>query len=186
MHSRDPLIATLHRLMAFAQAVHVRRMVQGIALEPKQTFWIMTMNLLIESASIEWCKVFGSRDEQTHWTQSFPNEAHEELRAQLLAKLGLTLKEWEKYRDTIVGYRNQVVAHHDLNASVAAYPQFDSALMAADFMFAQFRGRADQDWLGGIPTSLDRWARRVSANMEPIVRRSFAASAELGSNVPDV
>src|SRR5262245_14944187 len=114
MHSRDPLIAPLHRLMAFAQAVQVRRMIEGIALEPKQTFWIMTMNLLIESAAIEWCKVFGSWEEQTHWTKAFPKDDHENLRSELLAKLGMKTADWEAYRDTVVDYRNQLIAHHDL------------------------------------------------------------------------
>jgi hypothetical protein len=184
MHSRDPLIAPLHRLMAFAQAVHVRRMIEGIAVEPKQTFWIMTLNLLIESAAIEWCKVFGAWDEQTHWTRAFPNADHASVRTKLLLALGMDAAAWEAYRDTIVDYRNQLIAHHDLNASVAAYPQFDPGLNAAAFMFNQLRAKADQDWLGGIPTSLDRWARAVASNMEPIVIKSFAASAVLGSNVP--
>jgi hypothetical protein len=170
--------------MAFAQAVHVRRMIESIAVEPKQTFWIMTMNLLIESAAIEWCKVFGSWDEHTHWTQVASENDHEKIRRELLLALGLTLSEWEAYRDTIVNYRNQMVAHHDLDAFVAAYPQFDPALNAAEFMFDQLRAKADQDWLGGIPTSLDRWARGVAGNMTPIVKKSFWASAELGSNVP--
>ena len=88
--------------MAFAQAVHVRRMIEGIAVEPKQTFWIMTLNLLIESAAIEWCKVFGSWDEQTHWTRAFPETDHERFRTELLLALGLESAEWETYRDTIV------------------------------------------------------------------------------------
>ena len=31
--------------MVFAQSVKVRRMIEKIALDPKQTFWIMTVNL---------------------------------------------------------------------------------------------------------------------------------------------
>jgi hypothetical protein len=31
--------------MAFAQSIKVRRMVEKIALDPKQTFWIMAVNL---------------------------------------------------------------------------------------------------------------------------------------------
>jgi hypothetical protein len=184
MHSRDSLIAQLHRLMAFTQAVHVRRMIEGIAIEPKQTFWIMTLNLLIDSAAIEWCKVFGSWDEQTHWTKAIRKKDHDQVRTELHSALGLDSAGWETYRETIVEYRNQLIAHHDLDATVAAHPQFDVALLAAAFMFDQLRARADQDWLGGIPISLDRWARAVAANMTPIVTRSFAASAVLGSNVP--
>jgi hypothetical protein len=183
MHSRDPLIAPLHRLMAFAQAAHVRRMIETIAHEPKQTFWIMTINMLLQSAAIEWCKVFGSWEEQTHWKQSVPKEDHEAVKTAMLLALHLQPSEWETYRDTIVDYRNQMVAHHDLNASIAKYPQFDLALGAAEFMFDQLRARADQDWLGGIPTSLSRWATRLTSNMEPVVKASFDASAKLGSKV---
>jgi hypothetical protein len=170
--------------MMFAQAVHVKRMIEGIAAEPKQTFWIMTTNLLMESAALEWSKVFGSRHEDTHWTQATPKAAHEHIRAAMLRHLGMQQAEWEQYRDSVVCYRDQMVAHHDLAASVATYPRFDSALAAANFMFEQVRALADQDWLGGIPTSMDRWAHTVASNMSAIVAKAFAASAELGPNVP--
>lgn len=159
-------------------------MIEAIAVEPKQTFWIMTLNLMIDSAVIEWCKVFGSWDEQTHWTRALRKEDHDQVRTDLHFALGLNSKGWEAYRETIVEYRNQLIAHHDLDATVAAHPRFDLGLIAATFIFDQLRVRADQDSLGGIPTSLDRWARGVASNMRPIVTKSFAASAVLGSNVP--
>src|ERR1700683_1353255 len=102
MHSRDPVIASLHRLMAFAQWVRVRRMIFEIALEPKQTFWNMTMNLLLDAAALEWAKVFGSWSEDTHWTKVLPAEHREATRAALLAHLGLTAEEWEAQRDSIL------------------------------------------------------------------------------------
>lgn len=184
MHSRDRFIAPLHCLMAFAQAVHVRRMIEAIAVEPKQTFWIMTLNLMMDSAVIDWCKVFGSWDEQTHWTRVLPKNYHEQVRTDLHFALGLNAEKWKAYRETVVQYRDELIAHHDLNATVAAHPKFDPGLKAATFIFDQLRARANQDWLGGIPTSLDRWARGVASNMRPIVTKSFAASAVLGSNVP--
>ena len=83
-----------------------------------------------------------------------------------------------------MSYRNQMVAHHDLDATVAKYPHYDVAILAANFMFDQLRSVADPDSLGGIPTSLDRWSRTVSGNMSAIVKKAFEASALLGSNVP--
>lgn len=158
-------------------------MIEMIANEPKQTFWIMTANLLVDTAAIEWCKVFGSRDDDTHWTRVLPHERHQEVREGLLKQLGLTMEQWKEYRGTIVSYRDQMVAHHDLNAVVAKYPQYDMALVAANFMFDQIRGLADQEWLGGVPTSLDVWSSTVAGNMSAIVRKAFEASATLGSNV---
>ena len=183
MHSRHPVLAPLHRLMVFAQSIRVRRMIEGIALDPKQTFWIMTVNLLADAASLEWSKVFGSRDEDTHWTRVVPRERHDEVRAALLGELGFTHADWETYRNEIVGYRNEIVAHHDLDATVAKYPRYDKAIVAANFMFNQLRSIADPDQLGGIPPSLDRWSTTVADNMSVIVRKAFQASATLGSNV---
>jgi hypothetical protein len=184
VHSRDPYIAPLHRLMHFAQAVRVRRMIEEFAVEPKQTFWIMTVNLLADASAVEWCKVFGSRQEDTHWTRVLPEDQHDQVRGALLTHLNFTPEQWRDYRDTIVTYRDQVVAHHDLSATVAKYPHFDTALAAAIYMFDQIRGTANQDWLGDIPTNLDGWSRTVAGNMSAIVRKAFAASATLGSNVP--
>ena len=184
MHSRDPALASLHRLMAFAQSVRVRRMIEGIALEPKQTFWIMNVNLLLDAAAIDWCKVLGSWSEATHWTRVAPKERHDEIRVGLLHALGLGEKDWQAYRDSIVCFRDQTVAHHDLDATVPKYPNYDVALIAADFMFTQLRGFAEPDSLGGFPSSLDRWSHPVAGNMAAIVRAAFAASAPLGSNIP--
>ncbi|MCM5570063.1 hypothetical protein M6I34_06050 [Burkholderiaceae bacterium FT117] len=184
MHSRSPALASLHRLMAFAQSVMVRRMIEGIALEPKQTFWIMTVNLLLDSAVIDWCTVFGSRAEDTHWTRVIPKERHADVRAGLLSALVLSADDWEAYQNSIVVFRDQMVAHHDLNAAVERYPHYDVAFAAADFMFTVIRDLADPDSLGGVPSSLDFWARTVAGNMSAIVRAAFDASAQLGSNIP--
>lgn len=184
IHSCHPVLAPLHRLMVFAQSIHVRRMIEGIALDPKQTFWIMTVNLLADTATVEWCKVFGSWDEDTHWTRVAPKEQHEDIRADLLKILGLSQGAWEEYRDSIVSYRDQMVAHHDLDATVTNYPHYDVAIVAANFMFDRLRNLADPDSLGGIPTSLDHWSQTVARNMSAIVRKAFEASASLGSNVP--
>src|SRR5689334_21852435 len=115
--------------MAFAQSIRVRRMIAEIALEPKQTFWIMTVNLLADSAAIEWSKVFGSRGEDTHWSRVIRKSEHNEVRSALLQKLGLSQEEWETYRGNIVQYRNEIVAHHDLEATVAKYPQYDKGIV---------------------------------------------------------
>jgi hypothetical protein len=57
---RAKVLVSLHRIMAFAEWVGVRQMVFEIALAPKQTFWTMTVNLLLDAAVLEWAKVFGS------------------------------------------------------------------------------------------------------------------------------
>lgn len=168
--------------MAFAQYAKVRRMIVEIALDPKQTFWIMTHNLLADTAAIEWCKVFGSWDEGTHWTNIIRADRHEAVRSALLQELGMTKAEWEKYHGDILQYRNEIVAHHDVDATVMKYPHYDKALVAANFMFERLRNEADPNFLGGIPLELEGWSDRVVGNMSAIVRKAFDASKTLGPN----
>lgn len=184
MQLNGEIVASLNRLMRFSQSVLLSRKIVEIAIEPKQTFWIMTLNLLFDTASLEWCKVFGSFNEGTHWTNLVPKNQHDNVRRRLLDAIGFTQKEWEAYHGTIVDFRNKMVAHHDLNASVTRYPDYDPALRASDFIFSELRGRADPEFLGGIPSSLDVWSRSVVNNMTPIVKKAFEASAKLGSNIP--
>ena len=185
MHSRHPILAPLHRLMAFAQSIKVRRMVEKVALDPKQTFWIMTVAISwLDAAAMEWCKVFGSRGEDTHWTRVIPHERHDEVRGALLEELGLSQSEWEAYHDGILRYRNELVAHHDLAASVAKYPHYDKAIIAANFMFNQLRDIANPDELGGISHLARSVVERGGGNMSVIVRMAFQASAALGLKRP--
>jgi hypothetical protein len=159
-------------------------MMEEIAIEPKQTFWIMSINLLGDRAAIEWCKIFGSWNEDTHWTRTIPKARHDEIRDGLFNATSLNQEKWEAYRNNIIGYRDQMVVHHDLDTTVAKYPHYDSGLAAAFFMFDQLRNIADPSLRGGIPNSLDRWSRTVTKNMNSIVKKSFEASATLGSNLP--
>lgn len=183
MHSRDPYLAPLYRLMTFSQSVKIKRIIEIIALNPKQTFWVMTNNLLFDSATIEWSKVFGSRNDDTHWTKVIPNKMHDEIREGLLGELAMEQDEWESYRDEIIGYRDKMVAHHDLDSDVINYPEFDKALLAANYIFNHIRSHANQDHLGDIPLSLDTWSDTVIRNMRPIIKKAFEASATLGPNV---
>ena len=127
--------------------------------------------------------MFGSWDEDAHWTNILPKARHDAVRAALLQELGMTQAEWEKYHGDILQYRNEIVAHHDLDATVAKYPHYDKALVAANFMFEVLRNEADPNFLGGIPLELAGWSDKVVGNMSAIVRKAFDASKTLGPNI---
>jgi hypothetical protein len=184
MHSRHPIIAPLHRLMAFAQAVKVMRVVQGTSEVVPQTFWRLVANSLNETATIEWCKVLGSWKETTHWTQVIPRKRHKDMRKALHAAVGLDAQQWRAYHASILKYRNQMVAHHDLKANVPTYPHYDHALLAAYFMYDQIYALLPEDQRGGLTSSLDRWSKTVAGNMRAIIRAAYAGSRVLGSNIP--
>ena len=183
MHSRDPVLASLQRLMAFAQALQIYRMIIEIAREPKQTFWNMTINLLFDTVAVEWSKVFGSWRENTHWTKALPPEQHDATRTALLAHLGLTPEQWAAEQDAVKTCRDEHVSHHDLASTIAKLPRYDFPYKAARFMFERIRAIADQNCLGGIPKDLEVCSTHVASGMKVNVRKAHAATATLGSNV---
>jgi hypothetical protein len=184
MHSLQPTRASLNKLMAFSQSIHVYHMVRKMTITPKQTFWIMTTNLLLDAAIVEWSKVFGSWEEDTHWVKVIPIEMHTKMRNELYKVTGVTEEEWGIYRNTIVDYRNQTISHHDLNPTVEKTPKFEIGIVAANYMFDCIRSYSEQNELGGIPRSLETWSNTVTSNMKVIVKKAFEASALLGANVP--
>ena len=158
---------------------------RGYRARSEADFWIMTLSLLLDAAAINWCKVLGSRGEDTHQTQVIPKDRHEEVRMSLLCALGINAENWEAYQNSIVEFRDQIVAHHDLNATAAKYPNYDLAIAAVNHIFSTIRIFADPDSLGGVPSSLDRWSNIVSDNKAAIVKAAFRSSAELGPNIPE-
>ena len=183
MHSRHQVIAPMRCLLGFAQAVKVKHVLENIAMDPAQTFWRYLMGLMTDNAAIEWSKVFGSRDADTHWSQALPKDQHDDARQGLLTVVKMKDEDWAKYRKSVVDYRNQMAAHHDLDANLEKYPHYDAALQAAYFIYGHLYGLLKAGEGGGLPESLERWSETVAKNMTPIIKHAFAGSAKLGSNM---
>jgi hypothetical protein len=173
----------MHCLLKFAQVVKIKRVLVAEALHPAQTFWYFVTGATTDIATIEWCKVFGSHGDDTHWTRVLPPKEHDRTRQDLLTTVKLDQEKWEQYRDSVVRYRNQLGAHHDLDANVDKFPHFDHALLAAYFMYERFYNLLPENELGGLPQSLERWSDTVIGNITPIIKKAFAGSAPLGSNM---
>lgn len=183
MHSRHKVIAPMRCLLDFAQSVKVKRVLEANAMEPAQTFWRYLMGVMSDRAAIEWSKVFGAHGDDTHWTRAISTDQHDDTRRELLNALGMNDADWTSYRDSIVGYRNQIAAHHDLDADVKKYPHYDIALKAAYSIYARLYLHVNDNERGGLPESLKRWSDTVARNMTPIIRHAFEGSAKLGSNM---
>ena len=54
----------------------------------------------------------------------------------------MSLEKWRAYRQDVVGYRNELAAHRDLDPRTRFHPNFDTALLAADFYHERLREEA--------------------------------------------
>jgi hypothetical protein len=96
--------------------------------------WRVIYGNLTDMAVLEWCKLFGSDDEQNqpvHWKNLASDP--EQFRKELFAGLGIYEEsKWRSYWTEMNRYRDHVVAHHDQRrVEIKNYPTFDLALESA-------------------------------------------------------
>ncbi|MGR3318990.1 MAG: hypothetical protein ACUZ8O_10995 [Candidatus Anammoxibacter sp.] len=98
-----------------------------------QNYWVYIYNNFLDISVLEWCKVFGSRAEATHWSNHV-NDV-DIFREELLTHLCLSQIEWEEYWNHLKTYRDCGVAHHIHNPDITNYPDFDNALKVSYFYY---------------------------------------------------
>ncbi len=99
----------------------------------EQNYWILIFNNFLDIAVLEWCKVFGSNKDETHWSNHIKDK--EEFRKQLLYRLNLSQEEWNKYWNSMKSYRDHVVAHHEHDPNITSYPDLNHALISCYFYY---------------------------------------------------
>ena len=114
----------------------------------------------LELALIAWCKVFGSRKEDLHWTKipigKTAEQAREDFRFRVLSRTGFTQEQWEDYQKKILTMRDKYVAHLDVkNPITTSIPLFDEALQVA-YVYQE-------------------WVRQI---IKPVVMSSYPFSAD--------
>jgi hypothetical protein len=164
-HSRHAIVAPMACLWQFTEAVIVMRLLrkQSIGM-PAQALVTYLGNALMNTAAVEWCKVFGSNAQDTHWTNVAPSVDHARIRAEIAGATGLGEAGWTAYRAHIVAFRDQLAAHHDLGAAVASFPDYTHAQQAGALVYDEL-GRHLGPGLP-LPQSLGAWPGKVERRHE--------------------
>lgn len=124
-------------LRSFIDSVALSRAIQQF--EKHAYSLTVAQRATFDVAVISWCILFGSdnaEQQQIHWKTMFDVAP---FRDGLLKALGMSLEEWRAYRQPLVDYRNELAAHRDLNPKTRFHPNFDAALVAADFYHERLR-----------------------------------------------
>jgi hypothetical protein len=100
----------------------------------RSQFWYVTVEAHLFAATINWCMVFGSHGcNPTHWKKLSVNEQEyliQSFRDGLFKELSLDQLAWEEYQSSIREFRDNFVAHRNLEFS-KPIPIFDTALTVA-------------------------------------------------------
>ncbi|WP_338638845.1 hypothetical protein [Burkholderia pyrrocinia] len=139
MATREQLTGALQVVVNLTRCVALKRALAGAEPDPALNFWRVMHGNLLDMAVLEWCKLFGSDDEehqQVHWKNIFADEAG--FRTGLFAHLSMEQEAWHAYWQQMKAYRDQHVAHLDFNQrDVMHYPDLGNALSSAVYYYSQ-------------------------------------------------
>lgn len=140
----------------------------------------------LDLAVIDWCKIFGSREEDTHWTKLVPNTDHVVFREGLLRAIEMNEDQWSEYHGQVKGYRDEFAAHQDLAPSTKHFPKLDTALTAAYYYYEDYLYR---EWVaidGNLPYPPDirQYADRYKAELARATRLAAEATKSLEQENP--
>jgi hypothetical protein len=111
---RKCLTDTINVLVSLVRNVRSRRELHAACPEPHLNFWRVIYGNITDMAVLEWCKLFGSDDEENqpiHWKNIAPDP--DSFRTALFSRLGIYESKWRSYWHEMKSYRDQSVAHHD-------------------------------------------------------------------------
>jgi hypothetical protein len=138
MKPSSPVITHIEIVWSFVRSVMLKRVLHEVLPDTRIDFWRIMQGTSLDAALIEWCKVFGARKDQTHWTKLVPSEQHANFRQRLWEAVGMPEDQWDDYWSQMVDYRNERAAHHDFDSKSDTYPHFDVALEASYFYYTEF------------------------------------------------
>jgi hypothetical protein len=91
---------------------------------PYRPFRHLSDTLLYDIVN-SWCKLFGSKSEESHWKNLLSD--HDHFRAHLLHALSYTPQEYSAYHLELTEFRNKYVSHFEPARSITRVPKFDKA-----------------------------------------------------------
>ena len=169
MTSREELTAHLFRLVHLARSTAMKRVLTEVDPEPRLNFWRLIHGNQLDIAVLEWCKVFGSDGEPTHWKKIVPPKKHDQFRDDLFTAVGVNAEEWSAYWNNMKAYRDNLVAHHFDFRKVANYPVLDLAMQSSFFYYSylikKLRSLGEKNFpddLQAYYTNFERQARVIS------------------------
>jgi hypothetical protein len=161
MDRKRAILVAKDILATIVRNVHLRRELVKVCAEPKLNFWRVMYGNLTDTAALEWCKLFGSDDNETqpvHWKSIAQDQ--DRFREDMLRAIGVTREAWNEYWAEMKTYRDHAVAHFDPRQSVtiARYPPFDLALKSSYFYYIYLRAELAKLGEGLLPEDLEQYS----------------------------
>ena len=183
MSRQDDLITHLFRLVHLARSAHLKRVLTDIDPDPALNFWRLILGNHLDIAVLEWCKVFGSNAEATHWKNIVPVTEHDSFRTELLSAIKMSQQEWENYWESMKQYRDRQVAHYEELPPGATYPVLDRALSSSYFYYKYLISELRELGEKRFPDDLEEYCTRFSQQTSEIAKQAVTATSKIQEQV---
>jgi hypothetical protein len=128
-----------------------------------QNYWLLIQNNFFDFAILEWCKIFGTDSEPTHWKKIVDDPAS--FRTKLLARVKLNETDWKDYWDNMIAYRNNLISHYQKDPNVKTYPDFDKAIEASyyyyEYLIWKLRSSGNKEYSDNLKDYYDRYLEQA-------------------------
>ena len=121
-------------------------------------------NLLLQDVFLSWCKVFGSKSEECHWTKLILNTNH--FRTKLYSGLNISPEEYLSYWNAIIAFRNKWVVHYDPFFKHDPVPYLDIAVKSASILFDYITSTNELQYEYKGPESIEEYIENVKNDFE--------------------
>jgi hypothetical protein len=141
-------------------------------------FWTLTIDAHLLRATTNWCMVFGSESEPTHWKHLIESSESDakSFRNGLFSETGLSEAVSQEYWTDMKQFRDKWVVHRELKQFTDPIPDFNIAFSVAYHYDRWVRSIISPDICG--EPSLERFAKSLQQSVTPLVDMLLRATKE--------
>ena len=147
----------------------------------KQNYWILIFNNFFDSAILEWCKVFGTDNEPTHWKTLVSN--HDSFRKGMLNRLGLDESKWKTYWTEVRDYRNNIITHFQKTPKVKHYPSLENILSSTFYYYEWLVSSLKDYGISQEPENLNEYYYRCLEQAKKFTENAYISTKRIKEKV---
>jgi hypothetical protein len=181
MATKSEILAHIRRVRNVVCCAQLKRSLRSVDPNPTLNFWRLIYGNLLDVAVLEWCKIFGTDTEPTHWKKVVAD--HDAFRSALLTALKIDQASWAAYREKMKSYRDTQIAHQSDDYRVTHYPILDVALESCYFYYSYLIRELRRLGETNLPDDLRDYSVRFAAQAKEIAEIALASTGKIKERV---
>jgi hypothetical protein len=145
-----------------------------------QNYWIQIYNNFFDVAVLEWCKVFGTDGEPTHWKTIVKD--HQAFRNGLLSSIGIDEQGWSNFWQSVNSYRNNDIAHFKRIPGLS-YPSLDVIIKSTFYYYEWLQKELGKHGIIQEPKDLEGYYYRCLKQAESFSETAYNSTANIKEKV---